>query len=131
MVLMNVGWDRCIVPVVWSHLILMPSSLSGSLRSWMSNDPPMSLTILSIVFVELAASSPSSTYHPAISVEFLSDQKKTVVSASPALKPSFSSPCFRVWCHMRPDCFTPYMLLFSLHMRCSCPLVMKPSGWCI
>ena len=96
---------RQIMLVVQSRLILMPSSLSGSPRSWMSNDPPISLTIFSIIFVELAANSPSSMYHLAISVEFLLDQKKTVVSASPALKPSFSSSCFRVRCHMCPDCW--------------------------
>ena len=128
MALINAGCDKCIIPVPQSCLILIPINLSGLPSSWISKDPPMSSTIFSIDVLELAASNLSSMCHPAILMEFPWNLKKMVELASPAVKPSFSSPCFRVWCQMRPNCFNPYMLLYSLQTRCSSPLAVKPSG---
>ena len=69
MVDMNDGCDRCIVPISLFLEILMPSNQSGLPRSWISKLPLMSFTILSIACMLFVASSPSSMYHPAISID--------------------------------------------------------------
>ena len=69
MVDMNNACDRWIIPISLFLEILMPSSLSGSPRSWISKLPLIPFTILSIAHVLFMASSPSSTYHPAISID--------------------------------------------------------------
>ena len=69
MVDMNNACDRCIVPISLFLEILMPSSLSGLPRSWISKLPLISFTILSIARVLFVASSPLSTYHPVISID--------------------------------------------------------------
>jgi hypothetical protein len=126
---MKEGWKMCIVPKSLFRAILMPSKRSGLPRSFMSKLPLISLTMLSIDSTVMAARSPSSTYHLAISTKLsLPYQKNTIVSALPGLNPNFSISCFNISCHTLPDCFNPYSPFFNLQTKFSFPSSMKPSG---
>ena len=63
MVFMNEGCEIWMVPMFLSHVILIPSSLSGVPRSCISKLPLMLQIILSIDVSKSAANKLSSTYH--------------------------------------------------------------------
>ena len=126
---MKEGWEICIVPSSWSLEILMPSNQSGSPKSFISKLPSMSLTIWFIDSADMAAKSPLSMYHPAISAKLLFPNRKyTVVSMLLGLKPNLSISHFNVSCQTLPDCFKPYNPFFNLQTRCSFPFSMNPLG---
>ena len=126
---MKEGWEICIVPSSWSLEILMLSNWSGSPRSFILKLPSISLTIQFLDSVDIAAKSPSLTYHPAISAKLsLPNQKYTIVSTLPGLKPKLSISHFNVLCQTLPDCFKPYNTFFNLQTKCSFPFLMNPLG---